>query len=94
MRCEFASLSSNQPQCPHEATRKYGEHWFCEQHGQRPKAAKPLPQKLTLCPEFPHPIPDEVHAAVKTVEDFFAKLGITHWEYSNLASRNLVNSKP
>jgi hypothetical protein len=34
-QCQFAQYSTTQPRCEAMATRKWGEHWFCEAHGAR-----------------------------------------------------------
>ena len=32
-RCQFAEGKENH--CDKKATRKWGDHWFCEYHGRR-----------------------------------------------------------
>lgn len=54
-QCEFASLSDTQPRCEKPATRMYGGHWFCEEHGRRD--TKPIEPSPT---ERPTPITDEM----------------------------------
>lgn len=36
-QCMFAMLSNTQARCTKPATHKYGEHWFCAEHGSREK---------------------------------------------------------
>jgi hypothetical protein len=35
-RCQYGK--ANPPQCNEDATRKYGDYWFCEEHGSRNKS--------------------------------------------------------
>lgn len=43
IQCEFAKDSVQMFRCPKKATRKWGDHWFCEEHGSR----APLPLDKT-----------------------------------------------
>lgn len=37
-QCQWCeSATDGRPQCMEAATRKYGDHWFCEEHGRRSK---------------------------------------------------------
>jgi len=36
--CDFASLSDSKPRCCNIATRKWGDNWFCDEHGFRTPA--------------------------------------------------------
>jgi len=39
-QCQWAETHPTNPRCPEDATRKYGNHFFCEEHGQRPETVK------------------------------------------------------
>lgn len=34
-QCEYAMHSSQQERCPNPATCKWGDNWFCDNHGSR-----------------------------------------------------------
>jgi hypothetical protein len=34
-QCQFAQFSDDQTRCEKDATRKFGDFWFCEEHGSR-----------------------------------------------------------
>ena len=34
-QCQYAMSSTELPRCTKDATRKLGDHWFCEEHGNR-----------------------------------------------------------
>lgn len=38
MQCQWAETSETLPRCTKMATRKWGDCWFCEEHGSRDKA--------------------------------------------------------
>lgn len=42
IQCEFAKDSVQMFRYPKKATRKWGNHWFCEEHGSREPKQKPL----------------------------------------------------
>lgn len=34
-QCQYAESAADKPRCEAKATRKWGEHWFCDEHGRR-----------------------------------------------------------
>lgn len=38
-QCEHARYAPTGNRCPRRATKKWGEHWFCDKHGSRKASA-------------------------------------------------------
>ncbi len=72
IQCQFAESATDQPRCPRTATRKWGDHWFCDVHGERRHKGKPTevePMRVAcewICPKCGQMETDEL--AVETHE--------------------------
>lgn len=76
-QCDFNKYGTGL-RCPNNATCKYGDNWFCDYHGARPKNA---------CKEEPSTIPDD-HAVIDR-----KKLWLSVSSFSENIAKRITNGE-